>query len=341
MPITQRGSSWQAQVNYRGQRYRRNFDSKQAAKGWEAESKARLLRGDAVDMGGVLVRKVGVPYTLGELIDHVYETHWAPMRGGEKSRINARSMAQEIGPSIAIARIGRTEIDKARAALLKAGNSPATVNRKVAALSKALAIAEDMGLIERRPKCVKYRESEHRIRRFTEQEEERAIVFFDCLGLGDMVDYVVLSLDTGMRMGEALALRWGQVDGDKVTLWGDGTKSGKNRSVPLTERAKAVLNMRRWQSSTQVFPNLTQRTVTHYWNRFRGVEGLTDDPYFVPHILRHEFCSRLADRGVNAAVIQQLAGHASLTTTQRYIHVAAHALVAAMKSLESKGSEAA
>jgi integrase len=40
-----------------------------------------------------------------------------------------------------------------------------------------------------------------------------------------------------------------------------------------------------------------------------------------PHTLRHTFCSHLAMRGVAARVIQQLAGHSSLVTTQRYMHL--------------------
>jgi integrase len=337
MPVSPRGNSWQAQVNSKGQRYRRNFDSKTDALRWEAGAKAAILNGEPVDMGELVRRKAGVPHTLGELIDHVYTTHWAPMKGGEKSLINARSIGKQIGMSMAVAKITRTEIDMARAALLKGGNSPATVNRKVAALAKALAIAEDMEVIERRPKCVKYKESEHRIRRFTPEEERRAIAYFEYIGQQDMMDYVILSLDTGMRQSEVIGLRWGQVEPDKVTLWGDATKSGKNRTVPLTERAKRVLTQRRELDVNEVFPGLQQSAVGHYWDRFRETMGLMDDRFFVPHILRHEFCSRLADRGVNAAVIQQLAGHSSLMTTQRYIHIAAHALVAAMKALEDKG----
>jgi site-specific recombinase XerD len=61
---------------------------------------------------------------------------------------------------------------------------------------------------------------------------------------------------------------------------------------------------------------------------------LLDDRDFVPHIMRHEFCSRLADRGLNAAVIKELAGHSSLVVTQRYIRVGAQALVDAIAALE-------
>jgi len=54
----------------------------------------------------------------------------------------------------------------------------------------------------------------------------------------------------------------------------------------------------------------------------------------VPHILRHEFCSRLADRGVNAAAIHRLAGHSSLVVTQRYINLSPVGLEDAISALE-------
>jgi len=52
------------------------------------------------------------------------------------------------------------------------------------------------------------------------------------------------------------------------------------------------------------------------------------------HILRHSFCSHLAMRGAPARAIQELAGHADLTMTQRYMHLTPAALDAAIRLLE-------
>lgn len=70
-----------------------------------------------------------------------------------------------------------------------------------------------------------------------------------------------------------------------------------------------------------MFPSLSKNSVAHYWGRLSEVLNLESDKQFVPHILRHEFCSRLASNGENAAAIQKLAGHATLLVTQRYIHL--------------------
>ena len=57
------------------------------------------------------------------------------------------------------------------------------------------------------------------------------------------------------------------------------------------------------------------------------------------HVLRHTFCSHLAMRGAPARVIQELAGHADLSTTQRYMHLSPAALEGAIRLLDQPVSD--
>jgi site-specific recombinase XerD len=57
------------------------------------------------------------------------------------------------------------------------------------------------------------------------------------------------------------------------------------------------------------------------------------------HILRHTFCSHLSMRGAPARAIQELAGHADLTMTQRYMHLSPAAPDAAIKLLDEPRRE--
>src|SRR3954468_19488945 len=57
------------------------------------------------------------------------------------------------------------------------------------------------------------------------------------------------------------------------------------------------------------------------------------------HILRHTFCSHLAMRGAPARAIQEVAGHADLSTTQRYMHMSPAATEDAIRLLDGRGSE--
>lgn len=343
---TQRGSSWQGTVYDKALpagRARRNFETRKQAEAWEHDSKARLMRGEPIEMEesqkAGAARRAGQPYTLRELIEHVAHTRWKTTAAGPVQHRNAELIATIIGPNKAIKAITKVDIDRARGILLNQGNSPGTVNRKVAALSTCLSEAVEAGLIEAKPKMAKYKESEHRIRRLTPEEETFALTFFERMSMQDLADYVVLSLDTGLRQGEVLNLRFQDCDADKLTVWGVGAKSGKTRSVPLTKRVKAVLERRRAGEgvigSTLVLAGWDRWMIDRQWTKLREALHMTDDAQFVPHVMRHEFCSRLADKGLNAAVIQQLAGHATLAVTQRYIHVKAEHLVRAIRELEA------
>jgi integrase len=338
---TKRGTSWQGVVYHKdlaGGRARRNFDNEKAAKAWELESKSRLLKGEPIDMGENVAqserRRSGLPYTLLELVEHVSSSRWKGTAGFKSQTANAVEIAKLIGPNKPVADVNKADIDRARGKLLDQGNAPATVNRKSTALATCFTEAVHMGLIPGKPVFSRYKEAEHRIRRFTPEEEATALDWFTRMGELDMVDFIALSLDTGLRQGEMLALRHRDADGRVVHVWGTGAKSGKTRSVPLTARARGILERRKGRPGDPVF-EMTRFALSWQWEKLAQALGLTDDPQFVPHIMRHEFCSRLADKDMNAAVIQQLAGHSTLAITQRYIHVRADHLVRAINALEA------
>lgn len=338
MSVTPRGSGFQAQVNHKGARYRRDFRTIGEAKLWEAQAKAALLDGRAPEMGAQAHARNGMPRTLKELIDHVYDTHWVGTESGEHQRANAMAVAVIVGPHTAIEKVTKLVLDRAKAKLLEGGNSPATVNRKLAAVSKCMTVALDLELIARKPRVEKFKETEGRVRRFTPDEEAAAVKFFEHIGHPELADYVLLSVDTGLRQSEMLSLTFRACSGDVIQLAGDDTKSGKNRTVPLTKRAKDIIKRRREDTMRidyRVLGDLSVRSIHHYWNRLKETMELSNDANFTPHIMRHEFCSRLADRNLNAAIIQRLAGHASMVTTQRYIHVSGRSLVDAIGALEA------
>src|SRR5262249_49467663 len=141
-----------------------------------------------------------------------------------------------------------------------------------------------------------------------------------------------------------IALEWGDVDLTKRQLcvrrsdWNGqvGTpKGGRLRFVPLTRRLTAALAEHRHLRSKRVLcqgnrTSLTRQIVQGWMllaarraNVRRGV-----------HILRHTFCSHLSMRGAPPKAIQELAGHADLSMTQRYMHLSPAALDAAINLLD-------
>ena len=150
----------------------------------------------------------------------------------------------------------------------------------------------------------------------------------------------------GCAAARSSALEWADVDLAKRQLcvrqsdWNGqlGTpKSGRLRYVPLTQRLTAALVEHRHLRSKRVLcqtdgspftRQIVQNRMILAAKRANVKKGV--------HILRHTFCSHLSMRGAPARAIQELAGHADLTMTQRYMHLSPAALDAAIRLLTNR-----
>lgn len=140
-----------------------------------------------------------------------------------------------------------------------------------------------------------------------------------------------LSLHTGMRKGEILALRAGDVDivGQQILV--RDAKTG-SRSLPMTDSVASFLVSRLpADKGALVFVNANgapiDSTADHTFRRIVAAIGLNDGVTdarhrVVFHSLRHTFCSWLAMSGVPLHTIAQLAGHSTTQMTARYSHLA-------------------
>jgi hypothetical protein len=180
---------------------------------------------------------------------------------------------------------------------------------------------------------------------------------------------IIAALDTGMRRGEMLALRFTDLDLDRllITLRGSTTKSGKTRLVPIpTERLRAVLEWLRLDAAGKKKPDdalvfsdevgdpvgsfrkawitavLKAHDVEVTWSAEGGYRHLSPeceeafrkiDLHW--HDIRHEYASRLVERGVPLAQVRDLLGHASITTTERYDNQKLENLQASAAKLEA------
>jgi integrase/recombinase XerC len=140
---------------------------------------------------------------------------------------------------------------------------------------------------------------------------------------------------TGLRCGELVSLDLAEVDLDGRMLRVVG-KGQKERVVPFGTRAReAILSYLPVRSRAKsridaLFVNqrggrLTDRSVRQIVSR--RVEQVAFSQRISPHALRHSFATHLLERGADLRVIQELLGHASLSTTQRYTHVDARHLL--------------
>lgn len=134
---------------------------------------------------------------------------------------------------------------------------------------------------------------------------------------------------TGWRSGEALSLRWNEIDFARRTAILPDTKTG--RSMRPLSYAACDLLAKLDRLSDRVFPPTrgagTMSGFRKLWGRIMQLGGLPAD--ITPHTLRHSFASLAGDLGYSEPTIAALVGHKGHTITSRYIHAADAVLLAA------------
>ncbi|HET6391107.1 site-specific tyrosine recombinase XerD [Hyphomicrobium sp.] len=135
---------------------------------------------------------------------------------------------------------------------------------------------------------------------------------------------------TGMRVSELVGLPRSVLRGDKRVLTIKG-KGGRERLVPLNATARAALDAflavaGRFDNSEWLFPSrsalghVTRQGFAQDLKSIAEAAGIAPDRVS-PHVLRHAFASHLLDRGADLRAVQQLLGHADISTTEIYTHV--------------------
>lgn len=137
---------------------------------------------------------------------------------------------------------------------------------------------------------------------------------------------------SGLRVSELVGLTLNQVDRSAGFLRPFG-KGNKERVVPLGDRAREALDLYWDQARPQLVKSQTCDSVfvtargaplsrQQFWNFIKGYARLAGITKVVtPHTLRHSFATHLLSRGADLRSIQEMLGHASVATTQRYAKV--------------------
>lgn len=220
--------------------------------------------------------------------------------------------------------------------LRERGNSNATINRKMAALSKLLRKAYKMGNIHNLPEFRRQKERAGQIR-FLDREEEERLFLAVKARCENSYRLCIFLVDTGCRLGEAIGLIWNDVHDHRVSFW--ITKSGRSRTVPLTGRALESLSGEGARKKGP-FSMLNQANFRAIWNDAKAEIGLGTDKQVVPHILRHTCASRLVQGGIDIRRVQMWLGHQTLQMTMRYAHLATNDLDSCVVVLERKSRTA-
>jgi integrase len=292
---------------------------------------------------------------------------FGPSKGGRVAVCNwwSRSMAD----------ITALDVERWRRSKLRDGAKPATVNRAWdrlrAVLRRAIAWELITGPLPRVRKIssgdprVRYLSSEERKRLFValeERERERRgqrarmnrwlkarhrppmppITGCFCDHLQPLVRLI---LGTGLRRGEALQLKWGDVDSKQVHVRGETAKDQAFRAVPLTADAQEALRAWREQQTDakpDAFVFVRSKGGSHQVNTsWATLMKRAQIKGFRLHDLRHDYASRLVMAGTPLYTVARLLGHASSETSERYSHLAPDHLrdaVAKLDALETRSA---
>jgi len=165
-------------------------------------------------------------------------------------------------------------------------------------------------------------------------DADRMARLLDIRGKGPLVDrdraILELLYSSGLRLSELTGLNCGDVDRVDATVRVTG-KGNKDRIIPVGRKALAALTL--WDQSrvqlaasdekalfvsnrgTRISPRSVQARVSH-WARRQGI-----DTHVYPHLFRHSFATHLLESSHDLRGVQELLGHANISTTQVYTHL--------------------
>lgn len=213
------------------------------------------------------------------------------------------------------------EIERMKAQRLKEV-SPATVNRELAGLKCLFNRAKAWGKFygENPVKEVKFLKETNHLLRYLDAEEITQLLE---VAKKPIKGIIITALNTGMRRGEILNLKWVDIDFHQKIIHLLKTKSGKKREIPINKiLSDTLVGIRKNPRSSYVFckkngePYKDIRTI--FLTALKHA-GITKKCRF--HDLRHTFASHLVMSGIDLNTVRELLGHADLKTTLIYAHL--------------------
>jgi integrase len=220
--------------------------------------------------------------------------------------------------------------------------SPASVNRELATLRRLLRLAQEWKVLDRVPRIRLLRGERNRDFVLSHKLQPRYME----AAPQPLKDAALLIIESGIRPGEAANLQWPDVylqPAVRAKFGYIAIRHGKSknakRNLSLTARAAEMLKARKAATkSAWVFPGespdaaILGTSLDHQHDAVRTALKLPQD--FVIHSLRHTMLTRLGEAGADAFTIMRIAGHSSVTVSQRYVHPTPEGLERAFERLE-------
>ncbi len=246
--------------------------------------------------------------------------------------VNQFASAME-GKGLDLTQVLPQDVEDYANGLLRRGKSPATVTRSMASIKSFFHYLMDRGLVDRNPaKGVSPAKVERKLPQvLTGREVELFLEQPQCTDLKGYRDRAMLELlyATGIRVSELIALDVDDLNLRSQMLVCYG-QNGKVRQIPLYTAAARALedylhnarpHLVNTPDETALFVNMSGERMSRqgFWKLIKYYQekaGIQKD--ITPHTLRHSFAAHLLENGADLRSIQEMLGHADISSTQIY-----------------------
>lgn len=298
------GNGWRAEITKKGIRESSTFPTKREAQEWAATREAEITNMRA----GKVIR-----WTLSKVLDR-YMTEISPSKAsGDKEILRLRAVQRDDIGAMVMQDIAPTDLADWRERRLKSVK-PASVLREIGSLRAVWKQAKkgEWGYVDHDPwpEVTKPSASPPRETVFLDGQAERIV---EALGYAggtpgsrrqEAAVALLLSLETAMRAGEIVGMRWEDVALDRRIVRLPKTKNGDAREVPLSRKAIQLIEHMKGLDEERVF-TLTSALLDTYYRQGRDLAGITGPTF---HDARATALTRLSKK-LDILELAKMVGH--------------------------------
>jgi integrase len=328
MAVYKKGKNWYIDYYVKGRRKRRKIGpSKKLAEQVLQDVHVKMAKGEYLgvyDEKKILFEEFGQQYLAYSKTNKAGSTH-------HRDQFSVASLNATFGGKY-LYEVTARMVEKYKTERLEKV-SPATVNRELACLKHMYTKATEWNYAKANPvKTVKLlKEPPGRLRYLRANEVETLLEACN----GHLRSIVITALNTGMRRGEILSLRWKDVDLNNRKLTVKKTKNNEIRVIPINQTLHQELStLLKSSDSEYVFSNREGHPFGDIKTGFLSALKRAKIEDFHFHDLRHTFGSHLVMQGIDLKTVQQVMGHKDIKMTMRYSHLSPEYVQEAMERLD-------
>lgn len=254
-----------------------------------------------------------------------------------KDRSTVALLCKEFG-DLLLESITQIRIEDYQSRMLRKDKAKKTINNHLILLGAMLKYAVDNNYLIQVPKIKKYVVEKRLPTYFSEQEIEKILKNATTF----IKNYFLVLFYTGMRLGELIRLKWADIDLKERIIMIRIAKSHRGRILPIPDPLYDLLQKLYIQKKSDqifLFESSPGKAYVDYYHSFKkylkslGIEGYL-------HKIRSTTATYMINNyGIRAEEVQELLGHQSLQTTQRYTKMRMHSLRSAVNKLPDIANE--